>query len=104
MLSDHGIWILWWTPDQEWTKRTSDTEVSDRWYREELFHTIYDGVMDLIDPKTGRTLARHRSDLPMPGFVYGSDLVMAYEETEAGVPYLYLLRPTVHGLPSHAGK
>ena len=103
-VNDHGIWILWWTPDPGWTKRTGDPEVSNRWDREELSHTIFDGVLDLIDPETGRTLARHRSDLTMPGFVYGSDMVMAYEETRAGVPYVYLLKPTVHGMTSRAAK
>ena len=100
ILNDRGLWILWWGPDPGWAKRTSDPEVANQWNREAPGHTIYDGVLDLIDPETGRTLARHRSDLPLPGFVYGSDMVIAYEETQEGVPRLHLLRPTVHGLAS----
>ena len=96
-LDDDGVWILWWGPDLAWSRRTTDPEVAGQWDREALGQTMYDGVLDLIDPETGRTLARYRSDLPMPGFVYGSDMVMAYEETSAGVPYLHLLRPVVHG-------
>lgn len=100
MLSDRGLWIIWWGPDPRWTKRTSDPEVMNQWEREAPGQTIYDGVLDLIDPETGRTLARHRSDFSLPGFVYGSDMVIAYEETQAGVPRIHLLRPTVHGLAS----
>ncbi len=85
-LDDDGVWILWWGPDLAWSRRTTDPELAGQWDREALGQTMYDGVMDLIDPETARTLARYRSDLPMPGFVYGSDMVMAYEETSAGVP------------------
>ena len=99
-LDDHGLWILWWGPDPGWTKRTSDPEVMAEWDREASWQAIFDGVLDLIDPETGRTLARYRSDLPFPGFVYGSDMVMAYEETQEGVPRVHLLRPTVHGVSS----
>ena len=97
-LDDHGLWVLWWGPDRGWTKRTSDPEVAAEWDGEASWQAIFDGVLDLIDPETGRTLARYRSDLPMPGFVYGSDMVIAYEETQEGVPRLHLLRPTVHGV------
>ena len=99
-LTDHGLWILWWGIDPGWTKRTSDPKVANEWGREAPWHTIFDGVLDLIDPGTGRTLARYRSDVSLPGFVYGSDMVMAYEETQEGVPRLHLLRPTVHGIAS----
>ena len=74
--------------------------MANEWGREAPWHTIFDGVLDLIDPGTGRTLARYRSDLSLPGFVYGSDMVIAYEETQEGVPRLHLLRPTVHGIAS----
>lgn len=93
---DRGLWILWGAPDPGWTLRTGDSETADQWYLATPMQTIEDGVLDLIDPMTGRTLARHRSDLPLLGFVDGSDMVTAYEETEAGVPRLHLLRPTVH--------
>lgn len=95
-LDDHGLWILWEAPDPDWTLRTRDPETAEQWYLEAPVQAIEDGVLDLIDPATGRTLARHRSDLPLPGFVDGSDMVTAYEETKAGVPRLHLLRPNVH--------
>lgn len=50
-----------------------------------------------LDPATGRTLARHRSDLPLVGFVDGSEMVTAYEETDGGVPRLHLLRALLRG-------
>ena len=103
-LDDHGLWVLWWGPDRDWTKRTSDPEVAAEWDGEASWQAIFDGVLDLIDPETGRTLARYRSDLPMPGFVHGSDMVIAYEETPEGVPRLHLLRPTVHGVSSRPGR
>lgn len=103
-LDDHGIWILWWGPDPDWTRRASDPEEAAKWDREAPWQAIYDGVLDLVDPETGRTLARYRSDLPFRGFVYGSDMVMAYEETHEGVPRVHLLRPSVHGIASRARR
>lgn len=92
-LDDSGLWIVWQAPDSRWTKRTTDPEVANRWSKESTPQEIHDGVLDLIDPKTGRTLVRYRSDIQLRRFVYGSDMVMAYEETEAGVPWLHILRP-----------
>ena len=92
-LDDSGLWIVWQAPDTRWTRRTTDPEVADRWIQEATPQNIHDGVLDLIDPKTGRTLARYRSDLQLRRFVYGSNMVLAYEETEAGVPWLHFLRP-----------
>ena len=95
-LDDRGLWIIWTAPDPNWSLRTSDPETSHQWFLAMPRQVIQDGVLDLVDPVTGRTLARHRSDLPLPGFVGGSDMVTAYEETEAGVPWLHLLRPRLH--------
>ena len=95
-LDDRGLWIIWIAPDPNWSLRTSDPETSHQWFLAMPRQVIQDGVLDLVDPVTGRTLARHRSDLPLPGFVGGSDMVTAYEETEAGVPWLHLLRPRLH--------
>ena len=96
-LDEHGLWLLWSTPDPGWKVRTNDPEVSGKWDRELPLQAIEDGVLDLINPETGLTLARYRSDLPFHHFVYGSDMVVAYEETQAGVPWLHLLRPRVEG-------
>ena len=91
-IDDRGLWIIWGAPDPGWGRRTDDPEVADQWYLSTPMQTIEDGMLDLIDPATGRTLARHRSDLPLVGFVDGSEMVTAYEETEGGVPRLHLLR------------
>lgn len=92
-LDARGLWVLWATPDRRWTRRTNDPKVMERWGREATPQEIGDGVLDLVDPETMRTLARYRSDLPLRGFVHGSDMILAYEETEEGVPWLHLLRP-----------
>ncbi len=96
-LDEHGLWLLWVTPDTGWKVRTNDPEVAGKWNREMTSQAIQDGVLDLINPETGQTLARYRSDLRFRHFVYGSDMVVAYEETQAGVPWLHLLRPRVEG-------
>ena len=92
-LDERGLWILGTTPDRGWTRRTSDWRVAQQWEQEATPQAIDDGVLDLVDPETMRTLARYRSDLPLRGFAHGSDMILAYEETEEGVPWLHLLRP-----------
>jgi len=90
MLNDDGLWVAWIAPDPEWTDRRvtlggipPDVPPS----RE------YDGWIDLIDPTTGRSLARHRSDKTSLGFAKGHGYLIMYEETEAGVPYIHLVEP-----------
>ena len=58
-----------------------------------------DSHLDLVDPATGRTLARARFDGRMAGFAYGSGHLVAFRETEEGVPFLHLLDLRVSGLP-----
>lgn len=98
-LDERGLWVLWATPDPEWGVRTNDAEVADRWDQEVPPQAISDGVLDLVDPETLRTVARYRSDLLFSDFAQGSDMILAYEETEAGVPWLHLLRPTLVRAP-----
>lgn len=98
-LDERGLWVLWAAPDPAWEERTDDAEVAERWEREATPQAISDGMLDLIDPETLRTLARYRSDLPFSGFAQGSDMILAYEETDAGVPRLHLLRPTLVRAP-----
>lgn len=92
-VDERGLWVLWTTPDRGWTRRTNDPSEMDRWDQEATPQAIEDGVLDLVDPETMRTLARYRSDLPLLDFAHGSDMILAYEETEEGVPWLHLLRP-----------
>lgn len=88
MVDPDGLWIVWQTPDPEWTDRRSQGGLpTEPWDR------ILDGWIDLVDPDTGATLARHRTDGILLGFAQGSRYVLGYHETEAGVPYLHLLRP-----------
>lgn len=101
-LDERGLWILWGTPDPGWEARTSDGETAHLWDLQATPQEILDGVVDLVDPETLRTLARHRSDLQFLDFAQGSDMILAYEETEAGVPWLHLLRPTLVGAPRGA--
>ena len=88
MLDDDGLWIVWETPDPEWTERRSQGGLPT-----EPWDTILDGWLDLVDPDTGATLARYHTDGILLGFVARSRYVLGYHETEAGVPYLHLLRP-----------
>jgi len=55
---------------------------------------VYDGWLDLVDPATGRTLARHHQDDAIRGgFAEGSSNLVVYHENEAGVPFLRFLKP-----------
>ena len=89
MLDPVGLWLAWTTPDPDWTQRspagTPGAEAPPR-----LEH---DGWVDLIDPGTGLTIARHWNDGHLLGFAQGSRYVVAYHETDEGVPYLHLLEP-----------
>ncbi len=89
MLDDRGLWIVWHTRDPEWTRPVSrgdpmPSEPPRRWV---------DGWLDLVDPETGLTLARHHQDGVFRGFAAGSSYVVAYHETDAGVPFLHILEP-----------
>lgn len=92
MLDQDGLWILWSTPDPEWTERqpigatgTTMPDVPPR--------TLYDGWIDLLDPETGKTIARLQNDGLFHQVAKGSRYVVAYHETDGGVPFLHLLNP-----------
>ena len=89
MLDNRGLWIIWHTRDPEWTQtlRPGDKMPSVPFRRRS------DGCLDLVDPATGRTLARYRQDGVFLGFAAGSSYVVAYHETDAGVPFLHVLEP-----------
>jgi len=87
MLDDRGLWIIWHTRDSGWTGIMGDefpTEPPREWA---------DGWLDLVDPATGHTLARHHQDGVFLRFVAGSSYLVAYHETDAGVPFLHILEP-----------
>ena len=96
MLDPVGLWLVWTTPDPDWTQRspvgTRGAEAPPR-----LEH---DGWVDLIDPEAGLTIARHWNDGHLLGFAQGSRYVVAYHETDEGVPYLHLLEPRLVDSPS----
>lgn len=91
MLDESGLWIAWQTPDPEWTERISPGGQIP----EAPWQTVLDGWLDLIDPETGRTLARYRGDDALLGFAHGSRYVVAYHEPDSGGAYLHLLEPAV---------
>ena len=96
MLDGSGLWILWEAPDPAWKTRVGGgQELPDVPRRR-----VVDSHLDLLDPVTGRTLARARLDGRTAGFAYGSRYLVAFHETEAGVPYIHLLHPRVSGLPT----
>ena len=68
MLDESGLWIAWQTPDPESTDRiTPGGEIP-----EVPWQTVLDGWLDLVDPSTGRTLARYQGDDALLGFAHGS--------------------------------
>lgn len=89
MLDEDGLWIVWRAPESGW-----DPDGSERPPTRPM-RTIVDSWVDLVDPSTGRTIARHWSDGFLKGFAPGSRYVFAYEESEAGVPYIHLMEPAL---------
>ena len=83
-----GLWIVWSSPDPEAPERERNASIP-MGSRDEFV----DGWIDLVDPATGLTVARYRGDSGLKGFADGSRYVVAYQETEAGVPYIHLLEP-----------
>lgn len=89
MLDDRGLWIVWQTAEDSWRpKRPSDVDHGNL----PPFERIVDSWVDLVDPSTGRTIARHHNDGFFKGFAHGSPYVVAYQESEAGIPFIHLLR------------
>ena len=86
LLDDRGLWIIWIAPDPQWLP-PGDNEARAPPRK------TFDGWLDLVDPATGRTLARHRQDGYWGGFASGSSYVVAYHETDAGVPFIHILEP-----------
>ena len=89
MLDDRGLWLVWHTADPDWTgplpslgSLTPATFDGDR---------LRDSWVDLVDPVTGRTIARYQQDKALGRFAGG--YLVAYEETDAGVPFLHILEP-----------
>ena len=89
MADDQGLWINWHSPDPDWT----EPEGSGNEMPSEPMREVVDGWLDLVDPETGRTIARRRFDGAFPGFAENSRYLVAYHETDAGVPFLYFLEP-----------
>ena len=87
MLDQHGLWIVWRAPDPDWDPDKFQNPTG------EPRETVVDSWVDLVDPSSGRTIARRGIEGGyLKGFSSGSRYVVAYEESEAGVPYLHLTR------------
>ena len=87
MLDEDGLWILWMAPDPAYTRRRGG-EISPL-----PPQRVRDSWLDLVDPATGRTLARHHSDGSAVDFAHGSRYLYFYQETDAGEPYIILVEP-----------
>ena len=85
---EDGLWVAWNAPDPKAPKREPGASIP--WGPN---HEFKDGWIDLVDPRTGLTVARYRGDAILSGFAYGSKYVVVYDETEDGVPYIHLLEP-----------
>lgn len=88
MLDAHGLWILWSAPDPRW-KPTGDPARPRSIPSERRLHSW----LDLVDPATGRTVARYRDDDVLSRFANGSRYLVRYGETAAGIPSITLLNP-----------
>lgn len=89
MLDDRGLWVVWHTADPDWTGPPPSLES----LRPSSFDgdRLRDSWVDLVDPATGRTLARYHQDEALGRFA--GRYVVGYEETDAGVPFLHLIEP-----------
>ena len=95
MLDDSGLWVVWYTGDPDWTGPLGQGEgISDFPPR-----VLFENWLDLIDPATGRTVSRLQHDGSLRWFANGSRYLIAYDETDEGVPYLHLLEPKLSGPP-----
>ncbi len=90
MLDAHGLWILWIAPDPRWTPVRDPPRQPSVPSEQRL-----DSWLDLVDPSTGRTVARYRDDRVLSRFANGSRCLVRYRETAAGIPSLTLLNPTL---------
>ena len=89
MLDENGLWITWNAPDSGWEGSLPEGggPLSDP------LQDVYDSWVELLDPDTGESLARYFDKGMFLGFAQGSRYLVAYHETDAGVPYIHLLEP-----------
>ena len=100
MLDESGLWIAWQTPDPEWTERISPGGQIP----EAPWQTVLDGWLDVIDPATGRTLARYHGDDALLGFANGAPYVVSYHEPDSGGAYIHLLEPRLSRVSPGRGE
>ena len=89
LLDEHGLWIARIGPDPDWEGRPSERSRP----KTDPVQDVGDSWVELLDPDTGETLARYFDKGFLFGFAAGSRYLVAYHETEAGVPYIRLLEP-----------
>ena len=90
-LDDRGLWLVWHTSDPDRTEPLPSLE--NLRPGEVDIDALRESWLDLVDPATGRTIARYRQDNALGGFAGGSGYLVDYRETDAGVPFLRLLKP-----------
>ena len=83
---EDGLWIVWNDRDPD---APTMTEIAIDF----PVRLLADGIIELIDPETGVTLASRRVDGGLNGFAGGSPYVVAPHMTDQGVPYIHLLWP-----------
>ena len=91
ILDADGLWILWSGPDPRW-KPVKEPRGQLSVPRE----LRLDSWLDLVDPLTGRTLARYRDDYVLSRVANGSRYLVRYRESEMGIVYMTLVRPRLH--------
>ena len=94
-LGGEGLWIAWNAPDPERPPgRPRDLRPTTP------ENDMRDGWIDLVNPATGETIARHREDDLFLGFAGSSRYLATYRETAEGIPYLHILNPRLVREPS----
>lgn len=91
MPDDRGLRLMWHTADPD---RTGRLPPPDSLRPSSIdIDQPRDSWLDLVDPDTGRTIARHHQDQALGRFAGDSGYVVGYEETDAGVPHLHIPEP-----------
>lgn len=96
-----GLWIVGVGPDSRWTERRR-VEAGGP-FPDVPRQDVIDGWLELVDPGTGRTIARTRVDHGML-WVPGSDLLAVLREDDLGFPHVDLVRARLVEPPGQSNR
>ncbi|MDE2763660.1 MAG: 6-bladed beta-propeller [Gemmatimonadota bacterium] len=70
LVDERGLWLVWHTADPDWDGPPPSLESLKP--SASVISQLRDGWLDLVDPATGRTLARYHQDNPLGKFAGNS--------------------------------